>query len=117
VELVADVRARHPGVPPIGEMLYDAQMSCIPMSQVTRYAQYPAGQDAYVRSYEHLSRPAPGRGSTGVHEAGFGNYKPDIALNQRAIPTITIVDDTFSTQREAMSAYIAQAKKRAAAKR
>jgi hypothetical protein len=52
-----------------------------------------------------------------VHEAGFGHYKPDIAPNQRAIPTITIVDDTFSTQREAMSAYIAQAKKRAAAKR
>ena len=111
VQLVADVRSRHPGVPPIGEMLYDAQMSCIPMSQVTRYAQYPAGQDAYVRNYEHLSRPAPGRGSTGVHEAGFTRYKPDIAPAQRAIPTLSIVDDTFSQQREAMSAYIAQAKK------
>lgn len=108
--LVADIAASHPGVPPIGEMLYDAQMSCIPMSQVTRYALHPAGHDAYVRSYEHLSRPAPGRGSTGVHEAGFGVFKPAIAPDQRAIPTITVVDDTFDKEREAMAAYIAQAK-------
>jgi hypothetical protein len=112
LDLIADLRARHAGVPPIGEMLYDAQMACIPMSQVTRYAQYPAGQDAYIRSYEHLSRPAPGRGSTGVHEAGFGHFKPDIKSDQRAIPTLTIVDDTYDQQREAMRTYIAAAKSR-----
>jgi len=117
LELIADLRARHAGVPPIGEMLYDAQMACIPMSQVTRYAQYPAGQDAYIRNYEHLSRPAPGRGSTGVHEAGFGRYKPDIAPHQRAIPTLTIVDDTFTKYRSEMSAYILQAKRWVPAKR
>jgi hypothetical protein len=117
VELVNRLKAQHPGVPPIGEMLYDAQMACIPLSQVTRYSQYPAGQDAYNRSYEHLSRPAPGRGSTGVHEAGFQRYKPEIADTQRAIPTLTIVDDTFSKQRDAMSAYIEQARKWAARKR
>lgn len=110
VKLVEKLRARHPGVPPIGEMLYDAQMACIPMSQVTRYAMHPAGHDAYVRSFEHLSRPAPGRGSTGVHEAGFGVYKPEIAGDQRAIPTITVVDDTFDKERDAMADYIRQAK-------
>jgi hypothetical protein len=91
-------------------MLYDAQMACIPLSQVTRYAQHPAGQDAYVRSFQHLSHPAPGRGSTGVHEAGFGTYAPAIAPGQRAIPTLTVVDDTFTKHREAMAAYIAAAK-------
>jgi hypothetical protein len=108
--LIADIRERHPGVPPIGEMLYDAQMACIPMSQVTRYSQYPAGHDAYLRSFQHLSRPAPGRGSTGVHEAGFGKYEPQIKSAQRAIPTLTVVDDTFTQDREAMADYIARAK-------
>jgi hypothetical protein len=110
LELIADIRARHPGVPAIGEMLYDAQMACIPMSQVTRYAQFHAGQDAYVRSFQHLSRPAPGRGSTGVHEAGFGAYEAEIAPEQRAIPTLTVVDDTFPRNRRAMAAYIARAR-------
>jgi hypothetical protein len=110
LDLIADIRARHPGVPAIGEMLYDAQMACIPMSQVTRYAQHPAGQDDYVRSFQHLSHPAPGRGSTGVHEAGFGAYQAEIAPKQRAIPTLTVVDDTFTRNREAMAAYIARAK-------
>jgi hypothetical protein len=109
--LIADLRERHPGVPPIGEMLYDAQMAYVPMSQVTRYAQYPAGHDTYVRSFQHLSRPAPGRGSTGVHESGFGKYDPEIAPEQRAIPTLTVVDDTFTQNREAMAEYIARAKR------
>jgi len=109
-ELIADIRAQHPNVPPIGEMLYDAQMAVIPMSQVTRYAQYPAGHDTYVRSFQHLSRPAPGRGSTGVHEAGFSQYEPQIAADQRAIPTLTVVDDTFTRNRQAMADYIASAK-------
>jgi hypothetical protein len=110
LDLIADIRARHPGVPPIGEMLYDAQMAFIPMSQVTRYAQHPAGHDAYVRSFQHLSHPAPGRGSTGVHEAGFGAYEARITPEQRAIPTLSVVDDTFTRNREAMAAYIAAAK-------
>jgi hypothetical protein len=110
LDLIADIRARHPGVPPIGEMLYDAQMAFIPMSQVTRYAQHPAGHDAYVRSFQHLSHPAPGRGSTGVHEAGFGAYEAGISAEQRAIPTLTVVDDTFARNRDAMAAYIARAK-------
>ncbi|MEA1652733.1 hypothetical protein UAJ10_27430 [Nitrospirillum sp. BR 11164] len=108
--LVQDLAQRHPGIPPVGEMLYDAQMAFIPMSHVTRYALAPAAYDGHVRSYQHLSRPAPGRGSTGVHEAGFGTYKPEIPPHQRAIPTITVVDDTFDKERAAMADYIKQAK-------
>jgi hypothetical protein len=86
-------------------------MAYIPMSQVVRYAQYPAGADAYIRSYQHLSRPSPGRGSTGVHESGFGVYEPHIKAEQRAIPTLTVVDDTFDAHRDAMADYITQAKR------
>ena len=109
--LVANLALRHPGKPPIGEMLYDAQMACTPMSQVVRYPAWPAGYDAYVRGYQHLSRPAPGRGSTGVHEAGFSLYDQEIKPDQRAIPTLTVVDDTFSTHRQAMADYIAGARR------
>src|SRR5262249_39171982 len=99
-----------PHVPVIGEMLYDAQMAYMPMSQVARYALFPQGQDAYIRNFQHLSRPAPGRGSSGVHEEGFGTYAPVIAAGQRAIPTLTVVHDTFSQHRQEMSEYIARAK-------
>ena len=109
-KLVADLRERHPGVVPIAEMVFDAQMAHFPLTQVTRYPVYPAGADRYVRTFQHLSRPAPGRGSTGVHEAGFGDYSPDVAADQRAIPTLTIVDDTFTEHLDAMAAYIGQAK-------
>jgi hypothetical protein len=108
--LVEELHRLHPRVAPIGEMLFDAQMAYFPMSQVIRYPLYPAGQDAYVRNFQHLSRPAPGRGSSGVHEAGFGAFNPRIEPGQRAIPTISIVDDTFAHERAAMAAYIAEAK-------
>ena len=63
-QLVADLARRHPGVLPIAEMHYDALMSVFPLTQVPRYAQYPAGFYTYVDSYNHLSTPAPGSGST-----------------------------------------------------
>ena len=91
-------------------MVFDAQLAHFPLTQVTRYPAYPAGADRYVRIFQHLSRPAPGRGSTGVHEAGFGVYSPEIDVDQRAIPTLTIVDDTFTDHRDGMAAYIEQAK-------
>ena len=54
--LVAELAARHPGVPPIGEMLYDAQMAFIPMSQVVRY---PAPSGRPGRLCAQLRTPEP----------------------------------------------------------
>jgi hypothetical protein len=61
-----------------------------------------------------LSSPAAGRGSSGVHESGFGRFNPDtLSLSPNAIPTLQVVDDTFSKYRDTMAAIIQKAKQRA----
>jgi len=88
-------------------------MSCIPMYQVTTSRAWPEAFSKYCRSFFHLSTPAPGRGSTGVHEAGFGQFHPHIGKDQFTIPTITVVDDTFAKYRNVMEQIIDGAKVRA----
>ena len=67
----------------------------------------------YVRAFQHLSLPAPGRGSSGVHESGFGHFNQDtLNLGKEQIPTITVVDDTFEKHRDAMTEIIQKAKER-----
>ena len=109
-QLVTGLRAKYPQVACVGEMPYDALYEFIPM--------YHAGGGAhwqkYARFFQHLSAPAPGRGSSGVHEAGFGRFNPEtLNLSPNAIPTLQVVDDTFAKHRETMSAVIAKAKERA----
>ncbi len=113
-ELVARLRQEYPRALACGEMSYDALLGFIPLYQVFSERAYPAGFKKYARSFEHLSTPAPGRGSTGVHEAGFGRFNPKtLNLDPAEIPTITVVDDTFSRYRDIMAAMIARAKERA----
>jgi hypothetical protein len=113
-QLVADLAHRHPGVLCCGEMHYDALMSFIPLYQAFSEWAYPAAVTKYARFFQHLSHPAPGRGSSGVHESGFSKFDPEtLSLNDLAIPTITIVDDTFDRYRDVMAQIIARAKKRA----
>ena len=109
--LVRNLRATYPRVVCVGEMPYDALYEFIPM--------YHAGGGArwrkYARFFQHLSSPAPGRGSSGVHESGFGRFNPEtLSLSPNAIPTLQVVDDTFTKYRDVMTAIIAEAKKRAA---
>ena len=113
VQLVQELRAKYPSVLAVGEMHYDALMSCIPVYQVPRSPAYPAALTKYARSFEHLSRPAPGRGSTGVHEDGFAKFKPTMPEEKHTIPTITVVDDTFEKYRAVMAEVIVAAKQRA----
>jgi hypothetical protein len=61
-----------------------------------------------------LSSPAPGRGSSGVHESGFGRFNPQtLSLSPNAIPTLQVVDDTFTKYRDVMAEIIQRAKERA----
>lgn len=108
--LVADLRAKYPRVAAVGEMPYDALHGFIPM--------YHAGNGAawrkYSRFFQHLSLPAPGRGSSGVHEAGWGRFDPQsLMIRDDAIPTLNIVDDTFTTHRDVMAEFITRVKTRA----
>ncbi|MBZ5513452.1 MAG: hypothetical protein LAN62_01150 [Acidobacteriia bacterium] len=112
--LVADLRARDPRVVACGEMSYDALLSVIPLYHVFTQRAYPDGFKKYARAFQHLSHPAPGRGSTGVHEFGFQRFDTaTLSLNEFQIPTLNVVDDTFDRYRDLMAAVIRKARERA----
>jgi hypothetical protein len=108
--LVMNLKSKYPNVLAVGEMPYDALHQFLPV--------YHAGGGGvwrkYSRFFSHLSAPAPGKGSSGVHESGFGRFNTEtLGLSPNAIPTLQVVDDTFSVHRDTMAAVIARAKQRA----
>jgi hypothetical protein len=106
--LVTDLRIAYPEVLACGEFLYDALAAFLPLHQV-----YWPRMAPYVRAFSHLSHPAPGRGSSGVHESGFGRWDPEslgLARRDGLIPTLTVVDDTFGSHRAQMESVIRRAK-------
>ncbi|HYK12044.1 MAG TPA: hypothetical protein VEV39_14695 [Gemmatimonadales bacterium] len=106
--LVEGLRARYPTVLCCGEFHYDALLSFIPFYHV---ASRRAAK--YARFFSHLSHPAPGRGSSGVHESGFSQFdSATLSLSPGTIPTLQVVDDTFTKQRSVMKELIARAKER-----
>ena len=108
--LVEGIRRDFPQALAVGEFSYDAQMAQLPVFQIFPSWGYPAGFQKYARAYQHLSHPAPGRGSSGVHESGFSRFDAKtLSLNPQQIPTITIVDDTFEKHRDTMAAIIQRA--------
>ena len=108
--LVDDLRASFPRVVCVGEMPYDALHGFIPMYQAGGGPRW----HKYSRFFQHLSAPAAGRGSSGVHEWGFSSFNTEtLGLSPAAIPTLQVVNDTFVKYRDTMAAIIAQAKARA----
>jgi hypothetical protein len=111
--LVGALRTRFPRVAVVGEMHYDALLECIPLYHSFGQTLVADLVQRHAKFFQHLSHPAPGRGSTGVHEAGFGRWNPEtLSLSELAIPTLNIVDDTFDRHREEMDAVIQRAKAR-----
>jgi len=109
--LVAGIARAHPHVVACGEMHYDALMAFIPFYQSFSQWEVRDHVQRYARFFQHLSHPAPGRGSSGVHESGFNHWDSrTLSLREGQIPTLTVVDDTFSTHRAEMAAVIARAK-------
>ena len=95
-------------------MHYDGLLEFIPLYQSGGGGLFKDEIHRYARFFQHLSHPAPGRGSSGVHESGFGRFDPEtLSLSPDAIPTLNIVDDTFSQHRDVMAAIIRAAKQRA----
>ena len=105
-QLVLGLRARFPQVMPCGEMHYDALLELIPLYHVG------LGRAArYARAFSHLSHGAPGRGSSGVHESGFGGFRHEtLGLAPGTIPTLSVVDDTFTGHPSMMETVIERAK-------
>ena len=109
-QLVLNLREKYPKVVAVGEMPYDALYEFIPVYQAGGGARW----QKYAHFFQHLSTPAPGRGSSGVHESGFGRFDNEtLSLWPTAIPTLQVVDDTFTKHREVMAAVIARARARA----
>jgi len=109
--LVAGIARAHPHVLACGEMHYDALMAFIPLYQSFSQWEVRDHVQRYARFFQHLSHPAPGRGSSGVHESGFNHWDArTLSLREGQIPTLTVVDDTFSTHRAEMAAVIARAR-------
>jgi hypothetical protein len=112
-KLVEDLRAKYPSVLACGEYYHDAQLGFIPLHHIFDQYAYPAALLKYGRVFQHLSHPAPGRGSSGVHESGFRRFNPQtLSLDRMHIPTITVVDDTFERYRHEMEQIIRLARER-----
>lgn len=109
-KLVNKLREKFPQALPVGEFSYDALMSILPVYQIFPSRGYPPAFQNYCRTFEHLSHPAPGRGSSGVHESGFSHFHAAVSPDQPVIPTITVVDDTFDKYRDVMAQIIQSAK-------
>jgi len=112
--LVEDLRAKYPHVLACGEMHYDALLAFLPFYHVLSQSAYPEALNKYARAFQHLSHPAPGRGSTGVHEFGFRRFNTEtLGLNDYQIPTLSVVDDTFDRHRDLMEQVIRRVRTRA----
>ena len=100
--LVSELRRRYPETLACGEFHYDALLACLPLFHV-----YSRPASRFARFFSHLSHPSPGRGSSGVHESGFGAFDPTtLSLRDGTIPTLSVVDDTFVKHRDLMEAVI-----------
>lgn len=100
--LVADLRARWPGLLVAGEEWNEMLLACTPLVQVwqrTGDGRLPLGcrpaplLDAwaagYIRTCGYLGMVSP-TGSTGVHEWPDGTFVPETELNELHIPTLAL---------------------------
>jgi hypothetical protein len=91
-----------------GEGWYDALGAITPVSQIGAPAQWDQIFSRYCRTFAHLMWGDPGRGSSGVHEAGYTGF----GLVQDSPywwPTVTIVDGTIEKAPEKVESVIEQA--------
>ena len=108
------LKARFPDLLIVGEGWYDALAAVTPVSQTGAPAQWPEIFSKYCRTFMHLSSGDPSRGSSGVHEIGFRDFRlaPDAAYWW---PTLTVVDGTIERAPDRVEEVIAQAKRYAGA--
>ena len=105
--LTERVHAAHPELLVAAEGWFDALLGVFPLAQqwlgVDRDLRLPELLTRYARTSGHLAEPAPGAGSTGVHEAGFLPRAPERALAGH-IPAVSVVDDTLQLRAAELAA-------------
>jgi hypothetical protein len=69
------LKARFPELLIAGEGWYDALGAATPVSQVGAPGQWPEIFSNSCRTFLHLSAGDPSRGSTGVHELGYNDFR------------------------------------------
>ena len=109
--LVHDLRVRHPHLLVAGEGWFDALLSIFPVNQTwhdpSAEFRCPDVMSRFAHTLPHLSAGAPGSGSTGVHEAGWGRPPdPEAAVGSGTLRNISFVDDTLSDHAEAVVALL-----------
>lgn len=97
--LLDDLRADHPDVLFAGEGWFDALLALFPVNQswlgTDRAMRVPELMTRYARGLGHLSAAAPGAGSTGVHENGWGPPPPMKAVAGH-VASVSVVGDTLA---------------------
>lgn len=88
------LKDRFPQILLFGEGWYDALLPLMPLYHTQIFPAHLEAFTKYARSAYHLSMPAPGAGSTGVHEGGWADYVQQ-KYSPILIPTLPIVDDTL----------------------
>ena len=104
------LKARFPELLIAGEGWYDALGAVTPVSHLGAPAQWPELFSKYCRTFMHLSAGDPSRGSSGVHEIGFLDFRlaPDA---EYWWPTVTVVDGTIARAPHRVEEVIAQARR------
>jgi hypothetical protein len=103
------LREDHPQLLLSGEDWWDGLLGIFPIFQETSmWRQVPDWVGRYARLIGHICDSEPGRGSTGVFEAG---YRPYSRLPERTpyITTIAFVDNTLASARAEIEALLALA--------
>ena len=110
--LVGALRRDHPGLLVAGEGWFDALLGLFPVNQTwhdpSAEFRCPDVMSRFARALPHLSVAAPGAGSTGVHEAGWGTPpRVDSPLAPGTLRAISFVDDTLADHADAVAAILA----------
>jgi hypothetical protein len=108
LDLVGEIRRRHPGLLVCGEGWYDALLAVFPLNQTWLDMAEPSRFDALPMRYSkvlgHLNYGAPGTGSTGVHEGG--THPVSVPFRRDGfVPALPVTDDTFTRHRDAALAF------------
>ncbi len=107
------LKARFPDLLVTGEGWYDALGAVTPVSQVGAPLLWEQAFARYCRTFAHLMSGDPGRGSSGVHEAGITGFQlmPEA---RHWWQTLTLVDGSLEAAPEKAEQVIARAREYAA---